>query len=222
LAEIDACDGVLTASTSKQFYDEEQATMSRTTQTLATAIAAVLLLPGFAFAHPGHDHAGAAAGFMHPLSGVDHILAMLAVGIWAAQLGGRAIWALPAAFLGAMIVGGAVGMSGGQVGMTEQGILASVFVLGLMVTIAAKLPVSVGVTIVGLFAFCHGYAHGHELPAGGSGLPFSFGFAAATASLHAIGLGMALLVGRKAEPAFVRAFGVVILLGGVVLALDMF
>ena len=196
--------------------------MLRIKQTTWTALGAVLLLPSLALAHPGHDHTGAAAGLMHPLSGVDHILAMLAVGIWAAQIGGRAIWVLPAAFVGTMIVGGAVGISGMEVGMTEQGILASVFVLSLMITIAAKLPVSVGVGIVALFAFCHGYAHGQEMPEGSSALTFGVGFVTATALLHAIGLGMAMVLSRKANPQLVRAFGVVILIGGVMLALGMF
>jgi urease accessory protein len=134
-----------------------------------------------AFAHPDHAlHAGLAAGVMHPLTGVDHLIAMLAVGMWAAQLGGRMRWAVPLSFVGVMLVSALLGLSGLQFGAVEQGIATSVCVLGLLLTGAVRLPAVACLLLVGVFAAFHGYAHGSEAPAG-CGLHMS-GFAISTSS----------------------------------------
>ncbi|MBI1370212.1 MAG: urease accessory protein UreJ [Planctomycetes bacterium] len=192
--------------------------MSKRNGVVFIACGLVLSLASGALAHPGHIGHGLEGGFMHPLSGLDHLLAMIAVGLWAAQVGGRAVWALPAAFVGCMLVGGAIGLSSIELPMIEAGILASVLVLGLMVTLAAKLPLSVSLCIVALFALCHGYAHGHELPGGASAAEFAIGFSLATALLHAAGIGLAMIVGRQAKPVWVRACGLAVLIGGAMLA----
>jgi urease accessory protein len=122
---------------------------------------AVVLTPSLALAHPGHgDGLGLAHGVMHPLSGLDHVLAMVAVGVVAAQLGGRAIWALPLAFIGMMAVGGALGMAGFAIPYVEGGIALSIVALGAAIALNLRLPVVAAAAAVGLFAIFHGHAHG--------------------------------------------------------------
>lgn len=163
-------------------------------------LSAVLLL---AAAMPAYAHVGVGttssftAGFMHPLSGLDHMTVMVAVGLWAALKGGKAIWAWPAAFVGVMLGGGALGMGHVPVPFVEPGILASVVALGLLVALAVDLPVSAGVAIIGLFALFHGHAHGTEVPENAGGLEYMAGFAAATALLHAVGIAAGLGLGLK-------------------------
>src|SRR4051812_46979770 len=129
----------------------------------------MLLAAPLAWAHPGQDGGGASvAGFMHPLSGWDHLLAMIAVGLWAAQLGGRARWLVPVSFVSAMALGGALAAAGIHLAMAEEGILASVLVLGALIAAAPRVVVPVACVIVGLFAVFHGYAHGVELRRGDS------------------------------------------------------
>ena len=165
-----------------------------------TALSAILLL---AAAVPAYAHVGVSitssftAGFMHPLSGLDHMTVMIAVGLWAALNGGKAIWAWPAAFVGVMLVGGALGMLHMPVPFVEPGILASVVALGLLVALAVDLPVSAGVAIIGLFALFHGHAHGTEVPENAGGLEYMAGFAAATAMLHATGIAAGLGLGVR-------------------------
>src|SRR6476659_1401554 len=130
-----------------------------------TIAAAVTLVPTAAFAHPGlGDAHGFVAGFAHPLGGLDHILAMVTVGIFAWQLGGRALWLVPAAFVAAMAAGGALAMTGVPVPMVETGIAASVIVLGAIVALGIKAPLAIAMGLVGLFAIFHGHAHGSEMP----------------------------------------------------------
>jgi len=149
-----------------------------------------------ALAHPGHGPAdGLLPGFAHPLSGWDHILAMLAVGIWAAQL--RSPRLVPAAFLGMMAVGGVCGHLIGAVSGIDQAIAASVFVLGLLIARTVRLPVGIAAGIVGLFALFHGLAHGAEMPATAGGLAFGIGFIAATSLLLAAGVGLGTLAQRR-------------------------
>lgn len=158
-------------------------------------LAALALLGGVApaFAHVGiGSTASFAAGFGHPLSGLDHITAMVAVGLWAALKGGRAIWVWPATFVGVMLVGGALGMLHIPIPFVEPGILASVVALGLLVALAVDAPVSVGVAVIGLFALFHGHAHGAEVPESAGGVEYMVGFALATALLHATGIAAAL------------------------------
>ena len=169
----------------------------------------LLLLPSLAQAHPGlpgHTH-GFTNGLLHPLTGLDHICAMVAVGLWAAQGGGRALWLVPTTFVSIMIVGGALGM--GKVGIpyVEQGIAASVLVLGIFIAAAVRLPLAASMAIVGLFALFHGYAHGAEMPATASGFAYGIGFVLATASLHLCGIGIGLFAKRFTTTQLVRYLG---------------
>ncbi len=132
-----------------------------------------------ALAHTGAEHAlSFASGFAHPFTGLDHMLAMVAVGLWAGLNGGRALWAWPAAFVGVMLVGGALGMAGLTLPLVESGILASVVVLGLLVLGAFRLQVAAGAALVALFALLHGHAHGTELSAEGAAVSYSAGLRA--------------------------------------------
>ncbi|TPM99544.1 HupE/UreJ family protein [Mesorhizobium sp. B2-1-3A] len=164
------------------------------------SLSAILFL---AAAMPAYAHVGVGttssftAGFMHPLSGLDHMTVMIAVGLWAALKGGRAIWAWPAAFVGVMLGGAALGMAHVPVPFVEPGILASVVALGLLVALAVDLPVSAGVAIIGLFALFHGHAHGTEVPENAGGLEYMAGFAVATMMLHAVGIAAGLSLGLR-------------------------
>ena len=160
--------------------------------------AALVLAPSLAFAHPGlpgHTH-DLTTGFLHPLGGLDHILAMVAVGLFAAQLGGRALWLVPASFVTMMAAAGLAGMSGVALPMTETGIALSVIVLGAAVALRASMPVAAAMALVGFFAIFHGYAHGLETPETASGLAYGLGFVAATALLHGLGIGLGVVLGR--------------------------
>ena len=153
-----------------------------------------LATPALAHLPPG-EYGSLAAGFSHPLFGLDHILAMVAVGLWASVLGGRALWAVPAAFVATMIVGFALALLGAPLPMVEPMILASSVVLGLVVAMALRPDLGLCMALVGAFALFHSHAHGAELGQAGA-LRFGLGFALATALLHAAGLGLGLLVGR--------------------------
>ncbi|TPN02831.1 HupE/UreJ family protein [Mesorhizobium sp. B2-1-5] len=185
-----------------------------------TALSATLLM---AAAMPAYAHVGAgttssfAAGFMHPLSGLDHMTVMVAVGLWAAQKGGKAMSAWPAAFVGVMLAGGALGMLHVPLPFVEPGILASVVALGLFVALAVDLPVTAGVAIIGVFALFHGHAHGTEVPENAAGLEYMAGFAVATALLHAAGLGLGrrFRVLMQAAGAACTAIGLGLVLGAV-------
>jgi urease accessory protein len=164
---------------------------------LRTLAAVLMLAPTTAFAHTGAGYAhGLADGFAHPLDGLDHILAMVAVGILAWQLGGRAIWLLPTSFVSLMALGGAFGISGGSLPWVEVGIAASVIVFGTMVALGMKAPLAITMGIVGLFAVFHGYAHGTAMPLAASGGAYAAGFTLATALLHAAGIALGFLIGR--------------------------
>lgn len=167
--------------------------------------AALVLIPTLAFAHPGlpgHTH-DLASGFAHPFTGLDHVLAMAAVGLFAAQLGGRALWAVPASFVAMMAAAGLAGMSGIALPLTETGIALSIIVLGGAIALRLALPVAAAMALVGFFAIFHGYAHGLETPETASGLLYGLGFVAATAVLHLTGIGLGLGLGRL-EDAFGR------------------
>ena len=182
---------------------------------LAVVFAVAGFLPVIAEAHPFHGVTnGFTGGFSHPLSGLDHILAMIAVGLWAAQLGGRSRWMVPAAFVSLMIVGGALGMAGIHVPAVESGIAASVLVLGLLIAGAVRLPMYGGMALVGLFAIFHGHAHGTEIPAAASGFTYAVGFVLATIALHAAGIGLGMLAQKRmAVPALRFAGGAIALAG---------
>lgn len=189
--------------------------MSRISFTIATGLAALSASPAFAHADPV-AHGSLAAGFAHPLFGIDHVITMVAVGLWAAMLGRSAMIALPLAFVGAMIAGFGMTLVQMSLPAVEPMILASIIVLGVLVAWAARVNVVVASVIVALFGLFHGYAHGTEL--GGAGAAqFLLGFAAATAMLHAAGIGLGLVIGRS--PIVARIIGVGAALAGVVLAL---
>ena len=185
----------------------------------AGAAAALTLLPQLAFAHTGAgDVHGFTHGFAHPLGGLDHLLAMVTVGIFAYQLGGRALWAVPATFVALMAVGGALGISGIDVPFVELGIALSVVVLGAAVAFGVKAPLAAAMAIVGFFALFHGHAHGAEMPADASGLAYGLGFMSATALLHLAGLGLGMAIGRFGEAhgeKFVRGAGAAVAVAGV-------
>ena len=161
-------------------------------------LAAVTLAPVAAFAHAGHgEHGEFIHGFMHPLTGLDHILAMVTVGILAYQIGGRALWLVPTTFLAIMAAGGLLGVAGVSFYFVEPGIAASVIVLGIIVALALKPPVALAMAVVAAFAVFHGYAHGIEAPLG-SAATYGAGFLVATALLHAFGIAFGMLIGRIA------------------------
>lgn len=158
------------------------------------------LLPSMALAHPGHlhDQGQFLHGLAHPVGGADHLLAMVALGLLAAQLGGRAVWALPLTFVGAMIAGGAMGAAGAGFPAVEPMILASVVILGVLVAMAARLPLAVLLPVVAVFGAAHGWAHGAEGPATGLAL-YATGFALATLALHLAGIAFGRLLSRGLE-----------------------
>jgi urease accessory protein len=166
----------------------------------------------------GAQGAGFAQGFLHPFGGIDHLLAMVAVGLWAAQRGGRALWAVPAAFVAMMAVGGVAGASGVTLPLVELGIAVSLVVLGAAVAFSIRLPVAAAAALVGLFALFHGHAHGAELPETASALAYGLGFIAATASLHGLGVAIGVLLKRDAGKLLVRVGGAGIAATGLLLA----
>ncbi|WP_122709575.1 HupE/UreJ family protein [Pseudomonas viridiflava] len=161
---------------------------------------ALLLIPTLALAHPGHSDNGLIAGISHPIGGLDHLLAMLAVGLWAAQQKGSARWALPCTFVGTMLIGGVLGFEGLNLPALESGIAASVLALGLAVALAVRPPVALAVAATAMFALFHGVAHGLELPEMSSPWAYAAGFVAATAALHAVGYAVVRVLPQAAAP----------------------
>lgn len=180
------------------------------------AFAVLVLGASPAFAHVGHGATSSLlAGVGHPFGGLDHIAVMIAVGLWAALKGGRALWVWPAAFVGLMLVGGAMGMAHVALPFVEPGILASVVALGLLVALAVDLPVVTGAAIVGVFALFHGHAHGSEVAETMSGAQYMAGFALATATLHLVGIGFAQMMTRANLRPCIRAAGALcVVIGG--------
>jgi len=161
---------------------------------------ALLLAPALAFAHPGHGDNGLIAGISHPLGGLDHLLAMLAVGLWAAQQQGAARCALPCTFVGTLLIGGMLGFEGMNLPALESGIAASVLALGLAVALAVRPPLVMAMGATALFALFHGVAHGLELPDMSSPWTYAAGFVAATAVLHAVGYALVRTLPQAAAP----------------------
>jgi urease accessory protein len=184
-------------------------------------IVAALLMTAAApaSAHVGGGHTSDfAAGFIHPLHGPDHVLAMVTLGLLASLLGGRALWAVPASFVAMMLAGGSLGLAGIPVPAVEFGILASIVVLGAIVAWGRSLPVGLAMALAGLFAVFHGHAHGSEMPLQASAATYALGFALASASLH--GLGIAAGMAALGFPRMVRLAGAAAALAGVALAVS--
>ena len=185
---------------------------------LCSVAALMAIFPTAAFAHPGGHAGGFANGFVHPLSGLDHVLAMIMVGIFAYQLGGRALWLVPAAFIAAMSLGGVFGLTGIGVPSVEIGIALSVIILGALVAANVRAPAIAAVAIVGFFAVFHGYAHGAEMPENASTLAYAAAFLIATAMLHLMGVALSFgidKVGQRYGSMLMRTAGAIGLIAGV-------
>lgn len=181
---------------------------------------ALLLLPSAALAHTGVGSAsGFVHGFAHPAGGLDHVLAMVTVGLLAWQLGGRALWLVPACFVAVMALGGWLGMAGIGLPHVEIGIALSIIVLGAIVALRIKSPLAIAMGIAGLFAVFHGYAHGAEMPPDAPGAAYAAGFLIATALLHLSGIALGFMIARlgrvplRLGGALVSLAGVAILAG---------
>ena len=166
---------------------------------LSLTALALSTAPAFAHLNP-EEHGSFMAGFSHPLFGLDHILVMVAVGLWASQIGGRALWLVPAAFVGTMALGFGLAVAGVDLPFVEPAILASVVALGLLVAMAARFDTIASAALVAAFALFHGHAHGGELGAAGAA-SFGIGFVVATALLHAAGIAIGIGVARIANGA---------------------
>jgi len=179
----------------------------------------LLLLPGMAMAHTGHHGAtGFLQGFSHPMGGLDHLLAMLAVGLWASQLGGRALWAVPCTFVAVMMFGSVLGLSAIHIPFIETGILVSILVLGTLIAGAFKVPAVYSVATVALFALFHGHAHGAEMHINNSAIAYIVGFSLATAILHVAGMGLGVVMNKINLEKVNRFAGVAIVISGLFLA----
>jgi urease accessory protein len=181
----------------------------------ALATVAWLLRPGAALAHQaGGEASGFLAGLRHPVSGIDHIVAMIAVGLWGAQLGPPAIWLLPVTFPIVMAFGGTLGLVGVKIPGIEIGIALSAIGLGAAVLFEARPKLGIAAVLVGFFAIFHGHAHGTELPANASAILYSIGFVIATGLLHATGIAIGLIHRWPAGKTALRVSGAVIALAG--------
>jgi len=182
----------------------------------------LLILPlaavPLAQAHPGHGLHSFSAGLQHPLTGYDHLLAMVAVGLWAVQLGGRARWVLPLTFVSAMALGAVAGLSGFALPGINGWILASLFAFGLLIAGAARMPLGAGLGLVALAGVFHGLAHGAEIPLSANSLHFLAGMVVTTALLHVAGVAFGLAA-QKRSVALLRLAGAGIVAGGVALCL---
>lgn len=190
-------------------------------RTTMAAAAVLLATADMASAHVGltpHVH-GFGDGFLHPLLGLDHLAAMLAVGLWSATLGGAAMLAVPAAFVGLLVAGAVLATAGIALPAVEPVVTASVVVLGLLVALKIRLPVAAAAVVVGLFGLFHGYAHGAEMPAAAAPLAYGLGFVTATALLHLAGIGAGLALGRASWQQAARVAGGGVATLGVVLAM---
>ncbi|MBC7148749.1 MAG: HupE/UreJ family protein [Rhizobium sp.] len=185
---------------------------------VASAFGAALLMltaPGAAEAHILQGEAGGFLhGFEHPLSGLDHLLAMFCVGLWGAQMGGRAVWSLPIAFPLIMVVGGMMGIAGVPLPAVESGIALSIIVLGAAIALVWRPPEWLAVLVIGVFAIFHGYAHGAELPTAADPADYAIGFVVATGLIHLAGIAVGLAFQRLRGGELSRALGGLIGLGG--------
>lgn len=182
---------------------------------LLAGLAALTATPALAHV-PGAEGSGFATGFAHPLGGWDHVLAMVAVGLWAAQLGGRSIWLAPLAFVASLVGGTALAMTGIGLPMVEVGILASIVAAGLLVAISAKLPPIASGVLIATFGILHGHAHGVEMPAAAAPMLYGLGFVLATVFLHGIGVALGVGARRIDRPVMTRVAGGVVAAIGLV------
>jgi len=202
-------------ASSRRTKREQAPALQRCALRSVTGIA-LTLAPATALAHvEGGTAAGFAAGFHHPISGWDHILAMVAVGLWGAQLGQPAIWLLPVTFPMMMAFGGMLGLVGVPLPHVELGIAASALVLGLLVAAEAKPPIALCMVVVGTFAVFHGHAHGTELQPGTSAMAYSIGFVVATGCLHLAGIAIGLAHRWQAGRRLLRVAGAAVAAAGV-------
>jgi urease accessory protein len=177
------------------------------------------LLSDSVLAHTGiGDIDGFHAGFWHPIGGADHLLAMIAVGLWAAQMGGKSIWIMPTAFVTLMTLGGILAISGIHLPYVEEGILTSVLVLGILIAAALKFRLLISTGIIGSFALFHGHAHGAEMPLAIEAISYCIGFALSTALLHATGITSGFILHKLNIEKIVRWTGSAIAFGGIYLA----
>ena len=192
--------------------------MKTTSRFLPISAFLLLFTAALAQAHvlPG-DVRGFASGVNHPLHGLDHILAMIAVGLWAVQLGSRARWLVPASFVVVMTLGAALAIGGLRIPFAEEGILLSVLVLGLLIAVAARFPLAASMAVVGAFALFHGHSHGTEMPVNATGFVYGLGFALATATLHAFGIGIGWLAQQRAKLPVLRFAGAAIAVAAICL-----
>ena len=177
-----------------------------------TVLLLLLAMVGSALAHPGRD----GSGFLHPFTGIDHLLVMVGVGLWASLLATRkpaASFLVPASFVVMMAVGAAAGFAGIKLPLVEAAILASVFVIGGLIMGAVRLPAASAMAVVGLFALFHGYAHALESPSTGAGT-YILGFLTATALLQGVGVGLGWVVRRSVGDLGLRALGGMVVAGG--------
>jgi len=175
----------------------------------------ILLLTssGTALAHSGYDISGLATGLIHPFSGFDHLLAMVAVGLWAALGGGRKVWLLPATFMTMLAIGTGISMQWQSLPLVEAGMATSVLALGLLIALSLQLPVAMSITVTGLFGLLHGYAHGLDLPQSAAPSAYVLGFLAGTMTLHVSGIAMGIAT-RKRYASLAKAIGVAIAASG--------
>jgi urease accessory protein len=179
-------------------------------------LAVILFWTETAFAHVQRGEAvGFLSGLKHPVSGLDHVFAMVAVGLWGAQLGAPAVWVLPVAFPMVMAFGGMLGLAGVHLPGIEYGIAASAILLGVVVMFEIRPPLPVAGLAVATFAIFHGYAHGTELPPGQSGMLYSMGFVAATGCLHGVGIGIGTVHRWGWGQKLLRLTGSIVAMGGI-------
>jgi urease accessory protein len=170
-------------------------------------ILSLLMLPTSLFAHTSHGTFGFTSGFTHPVLGLDHLLAMLSVGMLSAQMGGRAIWTIPATFVGFVLIGGILGMIGVPFFSVEIGIAVSVLALGLAIAADKKIPVLLTMAGVGFFALFHGHAHGEEMPSSAQPFLYALGFILGTTLIHLAGVAIGWTATRIPRTTKILRFG---------------
>ena len=185
---------------------------------IALTTLSLLAISPAAFAHPGHLVGnGFTAGLLHPFTGMDHLLAMIAVGLWAAQRGGRYRFVIPASFVAMMALGAVAGVSGIGLPLVEPGILGSLIVFGLLIALDARLPLAAGMAVIGGFALFHGYAHAVEMPSQAHLAVFGSGMLLSSIALHLVGIGTGRLGNTQIRQVAVRAVGGLIAVAGLAL-----